>query len=67
MAAAKDYRVALGANIRQARRRAEFTQEKLPEKAGLSTNFLGSVERGEDNASVATLERWLPASPVVRC
>jgi DNA-binding XRE family transcriptional regulator len=52
-----DYRITLGAAIRQQRNRARFTQEKLAEKADLHPNYLGRVERGEEHISVAALRR----------
>jgi XRE family transcriptional regulator, regulator of sulfur utilization len=54
---APDYRVVLGAEIRRHRKRLEFTQERLAEKAELHPNYLGRVERGEEDVSVASLRR----------
>ncbi len=46
---------ALGVRIRLARRRAKLTQEQLAEKAGISTSFMGHVERGSRILSLETL------------
>lgn len=46
----------IGLSIREIRTKRGFTQERLTEKVGLSTNFIGSIERGEANASFQTLE-----------
>ncbi len=45
----------LGLRIREARRKADMTQEELAEKMGISTSFLGHMERGSRNASLDTL------------
>jgi len=52
-----DYRVILGAAIREERKRAGYSQEKLAEKASLHPNYLGRVERGEEHVSLAALRR----------
>jgi transcriptional regulator with XRE-family HTH domain len=52
-----DYRVILGAAIREQRNRAGFSQEKLAEKAELHPNYMGRVERGEEHISLAALRR----------
>jgi transcriptional regulator with XRE-family HTH domain len=53
----RDYRVILGATIREQRRRARLTLENLSEKADLHPNYLGRVERGEEYISLAALMR----------
>ena len=45
---------AVGKNIRKYRKMAGMTQDQLAEKAGLSTNYLGGVERGEKTPSLET-------------
>jgi transcriptional regulator with XRE-family HTH domain len=45
----------LGRQIRDLRRARGFTQEKLGERAGLSYKFIGEIERGMGNPTVATL------------
>ena len=52
-----DYRVILGAAIREQRKRAGLSQEKLAEKADLHPNYMGRVERGEEHVSLAALRR----------
>ena len=41
-----------GLRVRELRRKSKLTQSELAEKIGLSTNFIGMVERGERNTSV---------------
>ena len=41
-----------GLRIRDLRKKSGLTQSELAEKIGLSTNFIGMVERGERNTSV---------------
>ena len=38
--------------IRDLRKKSGLTQSELAERIGLSTNFIGMVERGERNTSV---------------
>jgi transcriptional regulator with XRE-family HTH domain len=45
----------LGDNLREFRRRAKFTQERLAEKAGISVVFLSLLENGRRTASLDTL------------
>ena len=47
----------LGETVRHYRKRAELSQEKLAEKAELSTVFISHVERGVENISVDALAR----------
>lgn len=42
----------LGKRIRELRKSKNLTQFELAEKIGLSTNFIGMVERGERNTTV---------------
>jgi transcriptional regulator with XRE-family HTH domain len=57
VASKSDYRVILGAAIRQKRKRSGFSQEVLAEKAELHPNYLGRVERGEEHVSLISLRR----------
>lgn len=41
-----------GSRIQELRKKNNLTQAELAEKIGLSTNFIGMVERGERNTSV---------------
>jgi transcriptional regulator with XRE-family HTH domain len=44
-----------GQRVRTMRRNNNLTQEELAEKAGISTSFLGHIERGSRIASLETL------------
>jgi len=57
VASDSDYRVVLGAAIRDQRMRLRLTQECLAEKADLHPNYLGRVERGEEHVSLMALRR----------
>lgn len=41
-----------GSRIQELRKKNNLTQSELAKKIGLSTNFIGMVERGERNTSV---------------
>lgn len=45
----------IGKRIRAQRLKNQLSQERLSELAGISTSFLGSVERGEEILSIETL------------
>lgn len=47
----------LGAAVRELRLQAGMSQMALADKAGLTLNYVGNVERGESLASVETLVR----------
>lgn len=51
------HRKVLGDNIRTHRRNRKWSQEVLAEKADLHRNYIGDVERGEENVSVDTLAK----------
>jgi len=51
-----DY-IRLGKRIKEERLRLNFTQEKLSEKVGISTAYLGQIERGE---RCITLDKLIP-------
>ena len=57
MAAIPQYQRILGQTIREYRKRAGLSLEKLAEKADLHHNYVGDVERGKENISVAALVR----------
>lgn len=48
--------VRLGKRIRELRSAEGLTQDKFAEKVGISSKYLGEVERGEANVSVQILE-----------
>lgn len=45
----------LGKRVREERLKLRLTQEELSEKVGISSNFLGQIERGDRKLSVDTL------------
>lgn len=45
----------IGRNIRKYRKQRGLTLEKLAEKVGLSTNYIGALERGEKALALKTL------------
>lgn len=47
----------LGDRIRLLRKDQQLSQEQLGELAGLHTNYIGQVERGEKNVTVESLEK----------
>lgn len=49
--------VKLRASVRDARNAKGISQEQLAERASLSTNSIGNIERGEFDVTVATLKR----------
>lgn len=49
-----DYRK-LGIRVRQQRELNDLTQGELARKVGVSTSFIGHIERGEKKASVETV------------
>ena len=57
MAKAPKYRKVLGENIRSYRRKLGWSQIKLAEKSDLHHNYIGDIERGEENVSVDALMR----------
>lgn len=46
-----------GARIKQLRKAKGLTQEKLAERAGLETAYLGDVERGKRNLTIDNIEK----------
>ena len=49
-----DY-VKLGERVRKQRILNQMTQEQLAERTGISTSFVGHIERGEKKASIETI------------
>lgn len=47
----------LGARIREERKKARLTQERLAERVGLSVDYIGYIERGKQAPYLKTLER----------
>ena len=55
MSASQKHRRLLGEAVRTKRKKAEFSQERLAEKADLSTVFISRIERGVESPSVDNL------------
>lgn len=49
-------RAILAENLRQYRKLHGYSQEELANECGLHRTYIGSVERGERNVSLSTLE-----------
>lgn len=64
MAKVFKHRQILGENIRKHRRILKWSQEKLAEKADLHRNYIGDIERGEENVSADALARIAAALKV---
>lgn len=64
MAKAPKYRKILGENIRTHRRNLGWSQIRLAEKSDLHHNYIGDIERGEENVSVDALIRIATAMKV---
>jgi transcriptional regulator with XRE-family HTH domain len=62
-----DLKEALATNLRRERHAREMTQEELADRAGLSSRYLGSIERGSVSASVTVLEQLARALRVSPC
>ena len=55
MHTSSQHRCLLGEAIRARRKKAGFSQEKLAERADLSTVFISRVERGKESPTVDSL------------
>jgi len=62
-----DLKEAMATNLRRERHAREMTQEELADRAGLSSRYLGSIERGAVSASVTVLGRLAKALRVSPC
>jgi transcriptional regulator with XRE-family HTH domain len=67
-ATAKSLRLPLrdvvSANIKALRLRRGYSQEELAERCGFHRTYVGSVERGERNITLSTLESFATALEV---
>jgi transcriptional regulator with XRE-family HTH domain len=45
----------LGANVRRLRKAAGLSQEKLAAEVGVDMRYLGGIERGQENPSLAVI------------
>lgn len=57
----------IGKNIRWLRKDKELSQEKLAELCDMSRNAIGSIERGEVNVSILTLNKIAKALEAELC
>lgn len=64
MPAISRHRKLLGNTIRERRKQAKLSQEKLAELADLHPNYVGEVERGEKTISIDALVRLAKALDV---
>jgi transcriptional regulator with XRE-family HTH domain len=55
MSARQPHRRILGDTVRAKRTKSGFSQEKLAEKAGLSTVFISRIERGVESPSMDSM------------
>jgi transcriptional regulator with XRE-family HTH domain len=52
-----DWEAVVGRNVRRLRRARKLTQEALAHAAEIDTRYVGGIERGQENPSVAVLGR----------
>ena len=62
-----DLKDVLAVNVRRARHACRMTQEELADQSGLSSRYVGSIERGRVSASVSILGRLAEALRVDPC
>lgn len=62
-----DLKEVMATNLRRERHSQELTQEELADRAGLSSRYLGSIERGVVSSSVIVLGRLAEALSVEPC
>lgn len=53
--------VRIGANLRSVREDRGWSQEQFAAKCGVHRTYVGSVERGEYNVTILTLQRMTKA------
>jgi transcriptional regulator with XRE-family HTH domain len=59
-----DYKKAFGEAVRRIRKKRDFSQEDLAERAGIHRTYVGGVERGERNIS---LENIIAIADALEC
>jgi transcriptional regulator with XRE-family HTH domain len=57
----------LAMNLRLLRQEQEITQEDLADRTGLSSRYVGSIERGRVSASITVLEKLAAALNMDPC
>jgi transcriptional regulator with XRE-family HTH domain len=62
-----DLKEVMAINLRRARHAQKMTQEELAGRAGLSSRYLGSIERAAVSASVTVLGRIAEALRIDPC
>jgi transcriptional regulator with XRE-family HTH domain len=62
-----DLKDAMAINLRRERHDRKMTQEDLADRAGLSSRYLGSIERGAVSASVTVLGQLAKALRLNPC
>jgi transcriptional regulator with XRE-family HTH domain len=62
-----DLKEAMATNVRRERHERKMTQEELADRAGLSSRYLGSIERAAVSASVTVLGQLAQALRVNPC
>ena len=58
MAAKNPVLIRLGKNLRKAREAKGWSQEEMAHRAGVHRTYVGSVERGEYNATILTIRTF---------
>jgi transcriptional regulator with XRE-family HTH domain len=62
-----DLKEVMATNLRRARHDRKLTQEELAERSGLSSRYIGAVERGDVSASVTVLGQIADALRLSPC
>ncbi len=62
-----DLKEAMAINLRRVRHDQKLTQEELAERSGLSSRYIGAIERGAVSASVTVLGQIADALNVSPC
>jgi len=62
-----DLKDVLAMNLRLLRQEKEMTQEELADLTGLSSRYVGSIERARVSASITVLEKLAQAMGIDPC
>lgn len=52
-----DIRMRFGSRLRELRKRAGVSQEKLAADAGIARNFVSMIENGQRNVTIGTIQK----------